>query len=303
MAAPVASIDTAHEDMIHDAQLDFYGKRLATCSSDRTVRIFEVQGGQHTLLKELRGHEGPVWQVAWAHPKFGNLIASASYDNKVIVWKETPAGWENVYEHKAHQGSVNTVAWAPHEYETLTLACGSSDGDITILTCQDGQWSYSTISGAHTTGVTSVSWAPAASAGASMQEESVRGMTLVSGGCDNTVRIWAATSTAWEKDTQLSGHTDWVRDVAWAPSIGLTTSTIASCGQDGKVLLWTQSKSSEAWDGPVALPDFNTTVWRVSWSITGNVLAVSAADNKVTLWKQALDGNWQNVGEVNEPVS
>lgn len=73
--------------------------------------------------------------------------------------------------------------------------------------------------------------------------------------------------------------------------------------QDGKVLLWTQPKSSEAWDGPVALPDFNTTVWRVSWSITGNVLAVSAADNKVTLWKQALDSTWQNVGEVNEPVS
>ena len=69
------------------------------------------------------------------------------------------------------------------------------------------------------------------------------------------------------------------------------------------MLLWTQPKSSEAWDGPVALPDFNTTVWRVSWSITGNVLAVSAADNKVTLWKQALDSTWQNVGEVNEPVS
>ena len=38
-------------------------------------------------------------------------------------------------------------------------------------------------------------------------------------------------------------------------------------------------------------------------ALAGNVLAVSAADNKVTLWKQALDGNWQNVGEVNEPVS
>lgn len=69
------------------------------------------------------------------------------------------------------------------------------------------------------------------------------------------------------------------------------------------MLIWTQAKSSEAWDQPTELSDFNTTVWRVSWSITGNVLAVSCADNKVTLWKQALDGNWQNVGEVNEPVA
>lgn len=29
----------------HDAQLDYYGKRLATCSSDRTIRIFEVVDG------------------------------------------------------------------------------------------------------------------------------------------------------------------------------------------------------------------------------------------------------------------
>ena len=35
-------IETAHDDMIHDAQLDYYGKRLATCSSDRTVKVFNV---------------------------------------------------------------------------------------------------------------------------------------------------------------------------------------------------------------------------------------------------------------------
>lgn len=64
------AIETAHEDMIvslptlpsrsrnrrnadstgyrsqHDAQLDYYGKRLATCSSDRTVRVFNVVDGK-----------------------------------------------------------------------------------------------------------------------------------------------------------------------------------------------------------------------------------------------------------------
>lgn len=30
----------------HDAQLDYYGKRLATCSSDRTVRVFDVVEGE-----------------------------------------------------------------------------------------------------------------------------------------------------------------------------------------------------------------------------------------------------------------
>lgn len=35
----------------------------------------------------------------------------------------------------------------------------------------------------------------------------------------------------WVEDQKLEGHSDWVRDVAWAPSIGLPKSVIASCSQ------------------------------------------------------------------------
>lgn len=35
----------------------------------------------------------------------------------------------------------------------------------------------------------------------------------------------------WKEEQKLEAHSDWVRDVAWAPSIGLPTSTIASCSQ------------------------------------------------------------------------
>lgn len=66
--------------------MDYYGKRLATASSDRTVRVFDVAGQQQQLIAELKGHEGPVWQVAWGHPKFGSLLATCSYDRKVIIW-------------------------------------------------------------------------------------------------------------------------------------------------------------------------------------------------------------------------
>lgn len=38
-----------------------------------------------------------MWQVAWGHPKFGNLIASASFDHRVIIWKEGSDGsWAQV---------------------------------------------------------------------------------------------------------------------------------------------------------------------------------------------------------------
>ena len=46
-------------------------------------------GEQQNQIADLKGHDGPVWQVSWAHPKFGNLLASSSYDGTVIIWKET----------------------------------------------------------------------------------------------------------------------------------------------------------------------------------------------------------------------
>jgi hypothetical protein len=52
-------------------------------------------------MADLLGHEGPVWQVAWGHPKFGALLASASFDHRVIVWKEGPDGaWSQVQSRK-----------------------------------------------------------------------------------------------------------------------------------------------------------------------------------------------------------
>lgn len=32
-------IRTEHKDVIHDVSYDYYGKRMATCSSDQTVKV------------------------------------------------------------------------------------------------------------------------------------------------------------------------------------------------------------------------------------------------------------------------
>lgn len=92
-------IANAHNELIHDAVLDYYGKRLATCSSDKTIKIFEVEGETHKLVDTLTGHEGPVWRVDWAHPKFGTILASCSYDGKVLIWKEENGRWSQIAVH------------------------------------------------------------------------------------------------------------------------------------------------------------------------------------------------------------
>lgn len=102
---------------------------------------------------------------------------------------------------------------------------------------------------------------------------------------------------SYTEETTLDGHTDWVRDVAWAPSI-LPKSYIASGSQDKNVIIWTADSPSGPWTKKV-LPMENV-VWRVSWSLSGNVLAVSTGDNKVTLWKETLKGEWEKVSSVEE---
>jgi len=97
-------------------------------------------------------------------------------------------------------------------------------------------------------------------------------------------------------EQELSGHTDWVRDVAWAPSI-LPKTYIASASQDKSVIIWT-SDAGGPFQKKVLTMD--AVVWRVSWSLSGNVLAVSGGDNKVTLWKENLQGNWEKVTTVEE---
>lgn len=140
MSTPIATIDSLHDDMIHDCQFDYYSKRLATCSSDRKIKIFDVNGEIYHCSATLQPHEGPVWQVAWAHPKFGVLLASCSYDGSVIIHKENAQkAWNIVFQAKYPEVSINSISWAPHELG-LILACASSDGQVHIIQYNDQGW-------------------------------------------------------------------------------------------------------------------------------------------------------------------
>ena len=57
-------------------------------SSDRSVRIFDVKDGTQSLAASLVGHEGPVWQVAWAHPRWKWHLVCLKLDFQQ-VWKHS----------------------------------------------------------------------------------------------------------------------------------------------------------------------------------------------------------------------
>lgn len=162
-------------------------------------------------------------------------------------------------------------------------------------------------------GTNAVTWAPAFHVGGRIEGAHTEGAggivrRLATAGCDHHIRIHRrvgpsapAGASRWERENELAGHSGWVRDVAWAPASGLGLNMLASCSDDGSVLIWRQAAAGEEWHAE-ALPTFPAPVWRVSWSVTGNVLAVSCGDNSVTLWKENLAGKWQQVSTVPDPA-
>lgn len=44
--------------------------------------------GLTLVLFPVQTHSGSVWRVTWAHPEFGQVLASCSFDRTAAVWEE-----------------------------------------------------------------------------------------------------------------------------------------------------------------------------------------------------------------------
>lgn len=304
--------DASRYGALHDVQYDALGRRLATASDDKVVRIWSVE--RHEVLNELRGHKAPVKTVSWAAGRFSSTLASASADGQVMIWREVkPADWQVVHQFYV-TGSVSVVAFCPPEYG-LVLAVGGLDdlGVLTIVNRREilaspvqpagEQWLQKAFP-AHDGGVVGLSWAPSTSAATLATGPAVnRAAThatrrLVTAGANGSISVWHADAKmdAWSKQHELSDerHPGTVRDVAWRPNVGIPSSLVASCTEDGLVATWTQEMEGQAWqlhrhwhvEGDAR---------RLTWSRAGNLLAVSVGESGCSLFKEGPGAQWELV--------
>uniref|UniRef100_A0A8C7FBS8 SEC13 homolog, nuclear pore and COPII coat complex component n=1 Tax=Oncorhynchus kisutch TaxID=8019 RepID=A0A8C7FBS8_ONCKI len=207
----------------HDAQMDYYGTRLATCSSDSSVKNLPCQKWRTDYLC----HEGPVWQVAWAQPhvrQHPGLLCSR--DRKVIIWKEE--------EWYLGQNSVN-----------VTVCCNNPMSSLCPVRLA----------------VNAVSWAPTVVPGGLIDQPSGQNPNctkrFVSGGCDNLVKLWKEEDGQWKEDQKLEAHSDWDSGVfiwtcddpsgnKWTDKLrSITGNILAVSGGDNKVTLWKESADGQ----------------------------------------------------------
>jgi len=95
-----------HEDTVYDA-IFLMGNRVATASSDDTIRIWDRDKG--TQLNVLKGHAGDV--ISLSGTADGSLIVSGSEDSTVRLWDTTTG--ESIKTFTGHMGTVNSVAIHP----------------------------------------------------------------------------------------------------------------------------------------------------------------------------------------------
>jgi len=214
---------------------------MATASSDHTCRVWELpadpaSAGGPRPVAVLAGaadpvtgaagatHDGPVWRCAWAHPRFGALVATCGLDHRVCVWRGPPGGdgpgWDRVWRSGPgyHGAGVVGLSFAPERWG-LGIASGDAAGHVRVAVHRGGasdgagadasggeagpaRWDVEAVPGdgsgaagapAHPGGCLAVSFSPdfgpdpgadAASAAAAPP------LRLATAGADRAVRIW-----------------------------------------------------------------------------------------------------------------
>ncbi|RXN05911.1 centrosomal protein of 192 kDa-like [Labeo rohita] len=265
---------------------------------------------------EKQTHSGSVWRVTWAHPEFGQVLASCSFDRTAIVWEEIVGESNDKQRGQSHwikrttlvdsRTSVTDVKFAPKHMGLMLTTC-SADGVVRIYEAPDvmnlSQWSLQHEISSKLS-CSCISWNPSSSrAHAPMIAVGSDDSNVTYGG---KVQIYEYNEVTrkYAKAETLMTVTDAVHDIAFAPNLGRSFHVLAIATKDVRIFKLVPLRKDSSSSAPTkfevqVLAQFdshNSQVWRVSWNITSTILASSGDDGCVRLWKANYMDNWKCTG-------
>lgn len=298
----VQEFETGHKDVIHDIAYDFYGDRLATASSDRRIKVFRKDTGKGWELdSKWDAHNGSIQSISWAHPEYGRLIASGSYDGTVAIWQQKGRDPEtrllkyNLEAELTHfKGPVTRCLFAPH-HTGLKLGVISEDGKVYVFEAQNAlnvkEWTLLFEYDCHIGALYSFCWNPAP----------YGPLSFVIGAADKRPKVFTTKADSDEVFLyagELPTMIEAVSDVTWAPNLGRSYDLIAiSYPEQAKVCIFSFSDVLKVGNSEVSTltTSRDQKLWRLAWNVTGTTLAASDDNGTVYLFQSKYKKQWAHV--------
>jgi WD40 repeat protein len=95
-----------HSDFVTSVAASRDGRLLATVSSDKTVKIWDVRSGK--AVRTMKGHGSVIWSVAISPD--GKRVASGGLDRSLRIW-DVASG--KLLKTIVHRGSISSVEFSP----------------------------------------------------------------------------------------------------------------------------------------------------------------------------------------------
>jgi nucleoporin SEH1 len=232
--------------------------------------------------------------VSWAHPEFGQILASCAGDGCVHIYEEVIDRNNRSlrrFTRKAllvdNTQKVTDLQFAPRHLGLKLAAC-SEDGRVKVYTCENfttlTQWQPQEFSPQIAAPCQALSWSPS--------PFDAPALAIASG---NAVEIWEYQDTARKWLLQFAiPHPQPVHHVDWAPQMGRSFHLLATACKDRKLRVFKLTPGStpdsavtevkvacQEATREISLPE----VWRVAWNATGSVLASAGDDGAARLWR------------------
>ncbi|XP_013399148.1 WD repeat, SAM and U-box domain-containing protein 1 [Lingula anatina] len=258
-----------HTISLHQSDVNwvaYSGKTLATCSGDKTVRLWSTEDFTEYPCSPLCGHGYYVHCCVFS--PFGTMLASCSTDGKVILWDSKTGEKKGTFEHPSKSG-IRVCRFSPN---SSWLVTGSDDETLVIWDMKTKKL-HRTLVG-HTAYVNAVAYTPCSG-------------FLVSGSSNGDLRAWDAEfghgPCLWY---ELEGHDLGVMCCEFSPTFGAGSALsstgevqylLATCGNDNLVKLWNFRARFGTTDVSLILRDtlagHRETVMAVCFSSSGNMIA------------------------------
>ena len=285
-----------HEERVWHAAWSLDGSLLASCSSDRSVRIWQrgrSEGSWAEVSKLDDAHERTVRSVDWS--PCGRFLAAVSFDGTCCVWRRSEGDsdfegdaemtrdartleWEIIATLEGHENEVKGAAW--NASATLLATCGR-DKSVWLWEFADDE-SFELVSVLHGHGgdVKAVCFDHCSS----LRDDDL----LASCSYDDTIKLWGDDGDDWSCRATLEGHASTVWDVRFAAARD-GARRLVSCGADRTLRVWVEGGAHE-WteaanlDGAHARCVYSCDVvgpgpTRVATAAGDNTIALSAADD------------------------